>query len=335
MSSQNPIGNDLNLSIKTTAQTGAEWPYDLSIVVVSYNTIEMTRECLTSIARNACGLKIQTIVVDNNSQDNSASMVRSDFDEVVLIQNSENKGFAAANNQAFALCRSPYILLLNSDTVVLDSVLKSSTDYLERHPEVGAMGCQVLNPDRTIQRTCSGYPTLMRLLIMTLALDKISWFSCWDHYLMRAWPRDEEREVEVISGCYLLVRQEILKTIGVLDQQFFFFGEETDWCKRIREAGWKLAFAPVGQIIHYGGGSVKQLNYKRDVMLTAATVRLHRKHGGLVAAMIAYCILMLFNFSRAVAWTLAAFIKPSASARAKHFFQIVQSFQSCWPDETT
>lgn len=304
---------------------------DLSIVIISYNTLEMTRECLTSVAQHCSGIEVQTIVVDNNSQDGSISMIKTEFPEVILIENSENRGFAAANNQGFDYCQGRYILLLNSDTVVQDNVLRASVKYLDAHPQAGAMGCQVLNTDYTIQRTCSGYPSLSRLLVMTLGLDKIPWLSFLDTYLMRAWGREDEREVEVISGCYLMIRREVLDGVGPLDERFFFFGEETDWCRRIKKPGWLLLFAPVGAIVHHGGGSVKKLNYKRDVMLTAATVRLHRKHGGLAAATAAYLILLLFNLSRGVAWAAATTVKPSATARAKHFIQVVRTWRSCWP----
>ena len=306
--------------------------FDLSIVVISYSTIEMTRECLASIARFSGDLSVQTIVVDNNSLDGSVSMIKSEFPEIVLIENLENKGFAAANNQGFARCRGKYVLLLNSDTVILGSVLKDSVDFLSSHPDVGAMGCQVLNPDHSIQRTCSGFPTLFRLFIMTLALDRIRGLKFLDSYLMRWWSRDNEREVGVISGCYLMIRKEVLAEVGLLDERFFFFGEETDWCRRIREAGWKLNFAPVGKIIHYGGGSVKKLNYNRDVMLTAATVRLHRKHGGNIAAISAYLILMLFNLSRAVVWGFGSLFARQYKPRASHFFNVVRAYRACWPD---
>ena len=304
---------------------------DLSIVIISFNTLEMTRECVASVLGNSHGLAVETIVVDNNSQDGSVAMIRTEFPEVIIIENSDNKGFAAANNQGFALCNGKYVLLLNSDTVILGDVLRSSVDYLEKHSDVGAMGCQVLNSDRSVQNTCSGYPTLSRLLIMTLALDKVPGLSFLDRYLMRAWGRNDEREVEVISGCYLMIRKEIIETIGVLDERFFFFAEETDWCKRISEAGWRLVFSPVGKIIHHGGGSVNKLSYKRDVLLTAATVRLHRKHGGVVGGITAYFILMFFNLTRAGAWMVLAFLNTSRRARAQHFKKIVLAYKACWP----
>jgi GT2 family glycosyltransferase len=227
---------------------------ELSIIIVSYNTLQMTRECLASIFSNTSDLSLEVIVVDNNSHDGSVNMIRNEFSQVKIISNKENRGFAAANNQGFSLCRSDYILLLNSDTIVLGQALQASLAHLKNHPEAGAMGCRILNTDLSVQASCSGYPTLPRLLLMTSGFDRISTLSFLDHYLMRHWPRDNERKVEVISGCFLLFRREILNQVGGFDENFFFFAEETDWCRRIREAGWSLNFAPVGDIVHHGGG---------------------------------------------------------------------------------
>jgi len=302
---------------------------DLSIVIVSYNTLAMTRACLASVYQNHGDLKTQVIVVDNNSEDGSVEMLAKDFPQVELILNRENKGFAIANNQGFKIADGKFILLLNSDTVILDNVLEQSVQYMLSHTEVGAMGCRVLNTDKTMQATCSGYPTLWRLLMMTIGLDRLS--SLFDHYRLRNWLRDSERDVEVISGCYMLVRREVIEEIGGLDERFFFFGEETDWCLQMRKAGWALRFAPVGEIIHHGGGSVKKLNYKRDVMLTDASIRLHRKNGGLTQARAAFLILSLFNGSRAIFWTLASLLNPMARERAIHFRQVVTSSLQTWP----
>jgi GT2 family glycosyltransferase len=306
---------------------------DISIVIISYNTLEMTRDCLLSVFRNIGKLASQVIVVDNDSKDGSAQMVRNTFPEALLIANDRNLGFAAANNQGFRLASGEYILLLNSDTVVLGDVLERSVEYMRANSAVGAMGCRVLNTDRTMQETCSGYPTLGRLFMMTMALDRLPGLKTYDRYLLRGWQRDSERDVEVISGCYLLVRRLAIAEVGGLDENFFFFGEETDWCLSMRKAGWQLKFAPVGEIIHHGGGSVKKLNYRRDVMLTEATIRLHKKNGGVISAVIAFVILAVFNFSRAVIWTLCALIQPTCHTRALHFRQVSAHTLEAWPQE--
>ena len=304
---------------------------DLSIVVVSYNTKAMTEACLDSVYRNLCRLNAQVILVDNDSKDGSVDMVRERFPQVELIANADNRGFAKANNQGFALCKGEYILLLNSDTVVLDDVLQRSVEYAREHRDVGAFGCRVLNTDRTMQPTCSGFPTLFRLLLLATSLDRLKGPAFLDGYLLRRWKRDTERDVEVISGCYMLIRREVLEQVGGLDERFFFFGEETDWCLRMRQAGWRLVFAPVGEIIHHGGGSVRKLAFKRDVMLTDATVRLHAKHGGRLGGILAFLILFGFNSTRALYWSLMAWIAGKGEDRAVHFRQVTVNSLSTWP----
>ncbi len=305
---------------------------DLSIVIVNWNTREMTADCLRSVFDGLGNLGAEVIVVDNASTDGSAEMVESRFPQAVLIRNTENRGFAAANNQGFAVARGRHVLLLNSDTLVHGAVLPASVAWLDAHADVGAMGCRVLNTDGTVQLTCSMYPSIPNLLLLTSGLAKLSRPAVFGRYAMRGWARDNEREVEVISGCYLLVRRAVIDQVGGLDEAFFFYGEETDWCRRIREAGWRLMFAPVGEITHHGGGTVKSLNHRRDVMLSEAMVRLHRKHGGRGAAVLAFLIILGFNASRAAFWSAVSLAgRPRALERGRHFRAVLtQSFRT-WP----
>lgn len=304
---------------------------NLSIVIISYNTVDMTGDCIRSIYENKGGLNVQIIVVDNDSVDDSVPMIEEHYPEVELIVNTKNTGFATANNQGFGLAKSELVLLLNSDTLILKDVLQKSVDYMQSNNNVGALGCRVLNTDLTMQSTCSGYPTLARLFFLTVGLDRLRSFSAFDGYLLRSWLRNSERDVEVISGCYLLTRKKIIESVGGLDENFFFFGEETDWCLRMRKAGWSLRFSPIGEIIHHGGGSVKKLNHLRDVMLTNATVRLHKKNTGIMAGIIAFLILVIFNFSRAIFWTIASLFKKEGEKRAKHFQKVAADTLATWP----
>ena len=298
---------------------------DLSIVIVNWNTREMLREVLASTFAGQGDLALQVIVIDNASTDGSAEMVAAEFPQAALIRNTENRGFAAANNQGFERATGRHILLLNSDTIVLGDVLPASVRYLDEHPRVGAMGCRVLNTDGTMQRTCSMFPGFLNLALLTSGLWKLRWPRFLGRYHMTDWARDSERQVEVISGCYLMLRREVLEQVGPLDEAFFFFGEETDWCRRMRAAGWELRFAPVGEIVHHGGGSVRKLNHKRDVMLTDAMVRLNRKHSGPVAGTAVWALLFGFNLSRAAFWGLRSLIqrRPAHRDRAQHFCRVV------------
>ncbi|MDP2518456.1 glycosyltransferase family 2 protein [Shimia thalassica] len=305
---------------------------DLSIVIVNWNTREMLRDCLQSVFDTLSDLKAEVFVVDNASEDGSQDMVRNSFPQVNLICNTDNRGFAAANNQALALASGRYVLLLNSDTLVHGDVLSASCSFMDGRPEVGVMGCRVLNRDGTLQITGSGYPSLLNLSLMTTGLWKLKNVPFFDRYQMQTWDRRTEREIDVVSGCYMVVRKTAMDEVGLLDEDFFFYGEETDWCRRFADAGWKLVLSPVGEITHFGGGSVKKLNHKRDVMLTEGTVRLHRKHGGVLGGAACWTLLAGFNLSRSVFWTLASLTGGErAKERASHFRRVVAASPDTWP----
>jgi GT2 family glycosyltransferase len=305
---------------------------DLSIIIVNWNTRDMLRNCLASIPGQS-DIASEVIVIDNASGDGSAAMVAAEFPGVRLIRNNANLGFATATNQGLRVASGRYLLLLNSDTLVLGDVLADSVRYMDAHGDVGMMGCRVLNEDGTTQTTCSRFPSFVNLLLQTLGLNRLSRPRWLQRYQMLDWARDDEREVEVISGCYLVARRSAVDRIGLLDEAFFLYGEETDWCRRCADAGWKLVFAPVGSIVHFGSGSSRQWNYRRDLMLSEGTVRLHRKHGGRPAAVSVWLLLLLFNLSRSAYWSLRAVADSSGSARSRagHFRQVVRHFSRAWP----
>jgi len=305
---------------------------DLSIVIVNWNTRDMLRSCLASIPQQP-DLRMEVIVIDNASEDGSAAMVAAEFPEAKLIRNADNLGFATATNQGLRIADGRHLLLLNSDTLVHGDVLAESVRYMDARPEVGMMGCKVLNEDGSTQMTCSRFPSFLNLALQTLGLNRLEHPRWLRRYQMLDWARDDEREVEVISGCYLLARRSAVAEIGLLDESFFLYGEETDWCRRCADAGWKLVFAPLGCITHFGSGSSRKLNYRRDLMLSEGTVRLHRKHGGRAAAALVWSLLLLFNVSRSVYWSLRALPDPSRSTteRAGHFRQVVRHFTRAWP----
>lgn len=306
-------------------------PPDLSVIIVNWNTQAMLRDCLESLFGSGAGARLETFVVDNGSTDGSPEMVAREFPEVRLIRNATNTGFAAANNQALRLAQGRHVLLLNSDTLVHPGVIDASIAYLDENPHVGVMGCRVLNADGTVQATCSQFPTLANLVLLTTGLFKVPGLSLAQRYRMDEWQRDGERDVEVVSGCYLMARRAATGAVGLLDEDFFFFGEETDWCRRFLAHGYAVRFAPVGTITHFGGGSSNSLNSKRDLMLSEATVRLHRKHGGLAAAAAAWAILLVFNASRYAYWSARSLVRRSGFDRRGHFRGVVAGFHSAWP----
>jgi GT2 family glycosyltransferase len=306
---------------------------DLSIVIVSWNTLEITRACLASVYDNCDDLEMEVFVVDNASEDGSQGMIREEFPQVKLIANDDNRGFAAGNNQAIRESTGRYILLLNSDTEVLGEVLPASVFYMDTHDRVGVMGCRVLNPDRTMQPTCFMYPSLLNIALLTAGVSGMKKPAFFGREKMRTWKRDCVRDVDVVTGCYMLVRRSAMDEVGLLDESFFFYGEETDWCRRFKRAGWVVRFVPVGEIIHIGNASARKYSHKRDVMLTSGLIRYHRKHNGVPGAAAAWALLFVFNVSRWIGWTLARPLlrSPTASERSVHFRRVVRSFRQVWP----
>lgn len=304
---------------------------DLTIIIVSWNTQMLLRDCLASLFNTGAQARLEVFVVDNDSRDGSPDMVAAEFPTVKLIRNASNAGFAAANNQAIRMARGRHVLLLNSDTLVHPGVIDASIDYMDANPQVGAMGCRVLNGDGTVQTTCSQFPTLGNLVLLTSGLFRVPGFKFAKRYRMDDWQRDDERDVEVVSGCYMMVRCDALAMVGLLDEDFFFFGEETDWCRRFLAHGYAVRFAPVGTITHFGGGSSKSLNSRRDLMLSEATVRLHRKHGGIIPAAAAWAILLVFNTSRYAFWSLRGLMRSNGDSRRAHFRGVVAGFNTAWP----
>lgn len=296
---------------------------DLSIIIVNWNTRDLLRDCLLSVHKGVGDLRTEIWVVDNGSIDGSLAMLAQDFPRIRLIANPDNLGFAAANNQALKHARGRHVLLLNTDTLVHGTVLPDAVRWLDDHPGVGVLGPRILNRDGSIQSSATAFPSLYRLTRQTFGLHK------------REAPnrgRTKTHSAEVISGCAMFVRGKAIKGVGLLDATFFFYGEETDWCRRFLRNGWGVVFSPVGDITHFGSGSVRKLNHKRDLMLTEGTVRLHAKHSGLIGGMVCYGLLAVFNASRAAGWTgLALLRRPGARDRARHFAGVVAGYGQAWP----
>jgi len=296
---------------------------DLSIVIVNWNTRDLLRDCLVSVFAGSGPLRIEVWVVDNGSADGSLAMLKAEFPSVKLIANAENRGFAAANNQALARAAGRHMLLLNTDTIVHGRVLAQAVAFLDAHPGIGILGPRILNRDGSVQGSAQAFPSLRRLARQTLGLHKTE---------APNGGLSTSGAAEVISGCAMFVRGEAMAGVGLLDEAFFFYGEETDWCRRFAKVGWGVVYAPVGEITHFGGGSVRRLNHRRDVMLTEGTVRLHAKHSGLVGGLACYGLLAVFNASRAAGWAgMALLRRPGAAARARHFAGVVASYGQAWP----
>ena len=280
---------------------------DVSVIIVSWNTQDILRNCLRSIYEQGGDVDFEVIVIDNASTDGSAEMVRKDFPQVILIENSENRGFAAANNQGIAIIKGRYVLLLNSDTIILDNAIDKTLYFADAHPESAVVGCRVLNPDRTLQRTCFMFPSILNMLLSSTYLYKLfPKNKFFGREQMAWWDRSDVREVEVVTGCFMLIRQKAIQQVGTMDEQFFMYGEETDLCYRFRQAGWKVMFTPVCEIIHLGGQSSRQKRSKMILQLRGSILLFMKKHNSSLKYALACLLVALFFFLRVPYWLLRA-----------------------------
>jgi len=285
---------------------------DVSIIIVNWNTKELLRDCLSSVYEHAGDIDYEIIVIDNASTDGSAEMVKNDFGQVILIENTENRGFAAANNQGMAVAKGRYVLLLNSDTIVLDNAIAKTVRFADENPRAAVTGCRVLNPDRTLQRTCFRFPSILNMLLSSTYLYKLFPKNrFFGREQMTWWDRNDVRQVDVVTGCYMLVRREAIEQVGMMDEGFFIYGEETDWCYRFKNEGWKVMFAPIGQIIHFGGQSTAQRPVAMIVQLRLSILKFMKKHYSRPAYLTARFLVALFFAVRLPVWLAKVLIQPT------------------------
>lgn len=302
---------------------------DVSIVIVNWNTKELLRDCLNSIYEQAGEIDYEIIVVDNASTDGSAEMVKRNFPHVTLIENSENRGYAAGVNQGVAVAKGRYVLVLNSDTIVCDNAIEKTMQYADKHPEAAVVGCQVWEDSDTVQMTCFRFPSVLNLFLDMLALSRI--FKK-NRFFGRAgmwwWLRDSEREVDVVSGMFMLVRHRAVDEVGLMDELYFLLCEETDWCYRFSKAGWKRIFWPGAKIIHVDGGSQsrKKANLKMMVQFQKSILIFFRKHYSLIEYLLARVLLAVHCGLRCVAWGFLTLCKKLVGKDATYQVEKTRGF---------
>jgi GT2 family glycosyltransferase len=290
---------------------------DVSIIIVSWNTRQILKDCLDSIYDQTQGIEFETIVVDNDSSDGSPEMVSELFPNVILIKNQNNVGFAKGNNQGIELGKGRYILLLNSDTIILDNAITKSIRYIDRQPEIGIMGCRVVNPDLSLQPTCFQYPSLLNLFLSMTYLYKIFPKNrFFGRERMSWWDRSDARPVDVVTGCYMLIRLEVCEQIGGLDETYFMYGEETDFCYRAKQRGWKVWFAPVANIVHLGGASSKKMRLDMILQLRASLLYFIKNHHCCLSYRLACLLISLFFLLRVPYWLFKGICVKSDRTRS-------------------
>jgi GT2 family glycosyltransferase len=252
--------------------------FDVSIIIVGWNVCHYVDKCLDSVFQETKGIRFEVIYVDNGSTDGTVDLVKSKYREALVIDNHYNLGFIKANNQAIRIARGRYVLLLNSDTIVLNNAIVKAIAFADENPKTAIVGCKVLNPDRSLQRSCFMQASLLNLILAATYLYKIFPKS---HFFGREgmtwWNFDDPRQVDVVVGCFSLVRKVAIDEVGLMDEAFFVYGDDTDWCYRFRTAGWQVMFTPHPQIIHYGGQATKALANPFTLQLYGAKLQYFHK----------------------------------------------------------
>lgn len=292
-------------------------PIDLSIVIVNWNGLTVLRNCLASIYGTPQEISFEVLLVDNASHDESVAVVQRDFPQVKILQNQQNRGFAAANNQAFAVAQGRYVLLLNNDTVVLDDALTASVRFMDNQPKVGAMGCRCEFLNRTFQTSCYRFNDPLELFMTRLLPlgsvnnERLNYGRYWG----RAFT--EPTDVDVVAGCYMVLRREVIASTGGFDEDFFMYGEDEEWCWRIKQAGRRIVYFPGAKIIHLHRFSSNQTRRAPRIMESMSPMLVLHKRRGLPAA---WCgnLVLLFAFLLRLPLRLALDLIHTAKGTAQH-----------------
>ena len=253
---------------------------DVSIVIVSYNVRDVLKACLESITRQDAGLTVQTIVVDNASADDSVAMVRDAFPDTLLVESDRNLGFSGANNVGLKHATGRHILLLNPDTQMEPDVLSRMIEYIDANPEVGMLSCKLITADGSLDLACRrSFPSLWDGFCRASGLSKAFPRSrLFARYNLTYLDEDQTCEVEAVNGAFMFVRREALDNVGPLDEDYFMYIEDLDWCYRFRQAGWKIVYHPAATTLHLKGQSANRRSSAMIRELFNSMDLFYRKH---------------------------------------------------------
>lgn len=296
----------------------------LSIIIITWNTREFLAACLTALeaeVQRFGATQVETLVIDNGSTDGSAALVQQRFPWVRLLTNPINVGFARANNQAMEIATGQYFFLLNPDTELYPQALTILVQFMERHPQAAVAGARYLNPDGSLQSSCSPAPTLAREGWRLLHLDRLYAFGV---YPMARWDMTTPRRVDVVQGAAFLVRRTVLEQVGYFDPAYFMYTEEVDLCQRIRQAGWFIYFVPTAAMIHYGGQSTRQAALAMFLQLYRSKILYFRKHHGALATFFYKLILFGATLAR-LGLTPLAWLAPPPQRR--HYLTLANHYR--------
>jgi GT2 family glycosyltransferase len=302
----------------------------LSVVILCWNDTKVLNDCLQSIYAGTHSTDFEVIVSDNGSTDGTPDFIRRNYPETRVVENHANLGFAKGNNAGIAVSQGEYVLILNPDTIVHDAALNKFLDVAEKHPEAGAFGCRVLNPDGSYQISARPFPTIWRYWVQALYLKPISYvsklFIC-DTY--SGWHGDTERTIDWQSGCCVMYRSSLLKRLGGFDGQFFYEKEEVDLCRRVWNAGYSVIFTPQATITHLGGQSVSRFPVRFELERYRSRYRYFYKHFGPTATRRCRTVTIVKLRLRQLGYGFAHFLKPSMTLKDRlEMYRVVMHWNS-------
>lgn len=309
------------------------YTYELSIVIVSYNTRDLLRECLQSVQREAAGLSTEIFLVDNSSSDGSPMMVETEFPTVKVIPSAINLGFGAANNLAMQAAHGRYIVLLNSDAFLSTGSLRVARDHMDAHPRAALAGARLVGRDFSWQPSARMFPhVLSDALVMTglaARYPKSRFFGHFD----RTWADPlQPSQADWVPGAFSIIRAEVLDMIGFFDPRFFMYGEEVDLCRRIKNGGYEIWYWPDIVVTHIGGESSRQIRDDRAGAQVVnwrmrSTLLYYRKHHGGMAWVAKWVEVVLYRIS---ALRNRFSNDPLRQARSRTRMNLAAAMQSAW-----
>ena len=283
-----------------------EKQFDLSISIVNTNNRDMLKSCLQSLYDTVKNVDFEIIVADNCSTDGSIEMIEKHFPSVKVVPINPRNGYGYCHNRCYEKSNGNYFFVLNEDMIFYPNTINNMIEKMKNDQKIGALGCKLFNPDGSLQFSCSLFPTLRSQVIDNI-FPNISFWEKWlrNKFIKRGkrygsreilgWNHDSDREVDVISGCCMLIPREVIKKIGLFDERFYMYSDEVDLCKRIKDNGWKVQFTPDGQIIHYIAFTTKKTSERMYVIRLESICKYFYKHHGKLQAWIVKMSLLFKN----------------------------------------
>lgn len=300
---------------------------DVDVIIVSWRCLPVLRNCLRSLEEAGTRCSVRTVVVDNASGDETVAAVRSGYPAVEVRENPSNVGFAAANNQVIRASDARHLLLLNPDTVVKPGLIDAMVQFMDARPAAWACGPATLNTDGTPQRPGVRFPSFWNLVCETFFLDRLAPRSrlFGRHRGLYEDPR-RARQVDYVQGSCLMVRREAVERAGLLDEGYFMYFEEADWCRRMKDAGGEVWYAPVGEVIHLGAAEPGHFDARRLVHYHRGLLRFFRKHRPPWMGLPLRLLVVVRSLMRIMVWSGVALVRPARRGAA---LSAIRGYLSC------